>query len=49
MEVVKKSKIEIEIGLDKDNFPAEINWSSTDAPAGLSCSKCEGDVAIVPR
>ena len=34
MEVVKKSKIEIEIGLDKDNFPAEINWSSTDAPVG---------------
>ncbi len=33
MEVVKKSKIEIEIGLDKDNFPVEIMWSTTDAPA----------------
>jgi gliding motility-associated protein GldC len=32
--VVKKSKIEIEIGLDKDNMPIEINWSSTDAPVG---------------
>ncbi|MBL7818868.1 MAG: gliding motility protein GldC [Saprospiraceae bacterium] len=34
LEVVKKSKIEIEIGLNKDNYPIEINWKSSDAPAG---------------
>ena len=31
--VVKKSKIEIEVGLDKDNMPIEIMWRSSDAPA----------------
>jgi gliding motility-associated protein GldC len=31
--VVKKSKIEIEIGLDKENVPTEITWRSSDAPA----------------
>ena len=39
--VVKKSKIEIEIGLDKDNFPAEITWSSSDAPANYPVQKAK--------
>ncbi len=33
--VIKKSKIEIEVGLDKDNFPIEILWHSSDAPVGF--------------
>ena len=32
-EVVNKKKIEIEIGLNKANFPVEILWRSSDAPA----------------
>ena len=32
--VVRTSKIDIEVGLDKDNFPIEIKWQSSDAPAG---------------
>jgi gliding motility-associated protein GldC len=32
--VVKKSKIEVEIGLDKDNLPIEIKWKTSDAPEG---------------
>lgn len=39
--VVKKSKIEIEIGLDKDNYPVEINWRSSDAPAHYPMQKAE--------
>ena len=31
--VVKKSKIEVEIGLDKQNLPIEIKWKTSDAPA----------------
>jgi gliding motility-associated protein GldC len=32
--VVKKSKIEIEIGLNQANLPVEMKWQSSDAPAG---------------
>ena len=32
--VVRTSKINIEVGLDKDNFPIDIKWQSSDAPAG---------------
>ena len=34
-EVVKKLKIDIEIGLDKQNFPSQITWQSSDAPANF--------------
>jgi gliding motility-associated protein GldC len=33
--VVKKSKIEIEVGLNKDNMPIEILWQSSDAPPSV--------------
>jgi gliding motility-associated protein GldC len=33
--VVKKSKIEIEIGLNKDNLPVEMFWKTSDAPPSV--------------
>jgi gliding motility-associated protein GldC len=33
--VVKKSKIEIEIGLNKDNLPVEMHWKTSDAPPSV--------------
>jgi gliding motility-associated protein GldC len=32
--VVKKSTIEVEIGMDAKNLPIEIKWKTSDAPAG---------------
>jgi gliding motility-associated protein GldC len=33
--VTKKSKIEIEVGLNKENLPVEIKWKSSDAPPSV--------------
>ena len=34
-EVVKKSTITIDVGLNKDNMPVEIKWKSSDAPPSV--------------
>lgn len=37
----KKSKIKIDIDLDKDNVPAKIEWLSDDNPAGDGARECK--------
>lgn len=40
-QVVKKSKIEIEIGLNEDKHPETIFWKSDDNPAGSQLAECK--------
>lgn len=39
--VVKKSLIEIEIGLNEDKHPETIHWKSTDNPNGDGFTECK--------
>ncbi len=39
--IVKKSKIEIEIGLNEDKHPESIFWKSNDNPNGLDFTECK--------
>jgi gliding motility-associated protein GldC len=39
--VVKKSLIEIEIGLNEDKHPETIHWKSNDNPNGQDFSECK--------
>ena len=34
-EVVKKSTVTIDVGLNKDNMPVEIKWKTSDAPPSV--------------
>ena len=34
-EVVKKSTVTIEVGLNKENLPVEIKWKTSDAPTSV--------------
>ncbi|MBC7884651.1 MAG: gliding motility protein GldC [Saprospiraceae bacterium] len=39
--IVKKSKIEIAIGLNEDKHPETIHWKSNDNPDGENFSECK--------
>ncbi len=41
MEVKKKSAIKIEIGLNEQGVPAQIDWMATDNPEGNDMKKCK--------
>ncbi len=36
-EIVKRTKIEIEVGLDENHVPIEMKWSSDDNDSGGTC------------
>jgi gliding motility-associated protein GldC len=40
-QIVKKSKIEIEIGLNEDKHPESIHWKSDDNPEGQNFIECK--------
>ncbi|MEM1320460.1 MAG: gliding motility protein GldC [Bacteroidota bacterium] len=40
-EVVKSSKISIEIGLDAENVPVKMEWQSDSNPAGAAPRECK--------
>jgi gliding motility-associated protein GldC len=39
--MTKKSNINIEIGLDKDNIPESIHWTSEDNPSQTGSTECK--------
>lgn len=39
--ITKRSKINIEVGLDEKNMPRKIHWQSSDNPNGTSVQECK--------
>ncbi|MBK9565365.1 MAG: gliding motility protein GldC [Saprospiraceae bacterium] len=46
-QIVKKSKIEIEIGLNEDKHPESIHWKSDDNPEGQNYTECKAMMLVL--
>ena len=46
-QIVKKSKIEIEIGLNEDKHPESIHWKNDDNPEGQNYTECKAMMLVL--